>query len=132
FLFLNLDPFLDGVARLVPPIAHRNRLLEFGIWNLEFGMRLAFGMRPGVRKRLISSVTARRLRHQTRAEVCAMRRSAVLLACLVGLFTGCHHGLVYDPLGPRNATTKSRRHEERTKKALIRLLRGFVSSWQKM
>ena len=29
-----------------------------------------------------------------------MRRSAVLLACLVGLSVGCHHGLVYDP-GPK-------------------------------
>jgi hypothetical protein len=29
-----------------------------------------------------------------------MRRSAVLLACLVGFFAGCHHGLVYDP-GPK-------------------------------
>jgi hypothetical protein len=29
-----------------------------------------------------------------------MRRSAVRLACLVGLFAGCHHGLIYDP-GPK-------------------------------
>ena len=29
-----------------------------------------------------------------------MRRPAVLLACLVGLSAGCHHGLVYDP-GPK-------------------------------